>query len=137
MSDIIPMTTVGLVGLALDAAEARHRAIAHNIANAGTPGFRPLRADFQAHLAQARQELAGAADGASGISASTPSGDAGAILARYRAGLDRLVTRGDGPVALDAEVAGLSENTLQLQALVKALNRHFSILNIAVTEGKR
>jgi flagellar basal-body rod protein FlgB len=35
------------------------------------------------------------------------------------------------------EVAALSDNTLQQQALLKLLNKHMALLSTAVNEGKR
>jgi flagellar basal-body rod protein FlgB len=34
-------------------------------------------------------------------------------------------------------MAQLSENTLHHQALLKALNKHLSLMSIAINEGKR
>jgi flagellar basal-body rod protein FlgB len=46
----IETSTVGAVTLALDAALLRHQAIAANIANVNTPGYRPVRVSFEEHL---------------------------------------------------------------------------------------
>jgi flagellar basal-body rod protein FlgB len=40
-------------------------------------------------------------------------------------------------VRLDGEVAALAQNTVQYQALIKGLNKHFSILASAASDGKR
>ena len=126
MVSMIDDSTVGMLSLALDAATMRQQAIAQNIANANTPGYQRLAVSFEARLAEARQS---AGDGRA------PSlGE----LAHYR---PQFITApgsaaGD-PVQLDIEVAGLSENTLQHQALLKALNRHMDLLSVAINEGKR
>jgi flagellar basal-body rod protein FlgB len=59
-----------------------------------------------------------------------------ASLADYRPAFEPVGEVGD-TVALDQEMAALSENTLHHQALLKALNKHFSLLGAAIAEGKR
>jgi flagellar basal-body rod protein FlgB len=56
MSDI----TSSLIVKALDGLTARSAATAENIANAGSPGFRPLRVTFEAALAAAARRGQGA-----------------------------------------------------------------------------
>lgn len=119
--------TVGMARLALDAASLRHQAIANNIANAGTAGYAPARVDFESQLDAARAALrqggtvtpAMLQGVAPVLRRDLPSADAG---------------RG---AALDMEVASLAQNTVQYQALLKALSKHMSILSAAVAEGKR
>ena len=43
----------------------------------------------------------------------------------------------DGAVRLDSEVAAMAQNGAHYQTLLKALNRHLSVLASAVSEGKR
>ena len=49
--------TVEMAKLALDAASLRHQAIAHNIANANSPGFAPVRVSFEDQLGAVRAAL--------------------------------------------------------------------------------
>jgi flagellar basal-body rod protein FlgB len=44
---------------------------------------------------------------------------------------------GEAKVELDVEVAHLSANTVHYQALLRGLNKQFSILGTAINEGKR
>ncbi|TAK83711.1 MAG: flagellar basal body protein [Aquabacterium sp.] len=114
--------TGALVRLALDAAQARHRALAANIANAGVPGYTPLRLGFGEQLAQLRDAMAaGDTRVLDGVQALQPDAPAG--------GADR--------VELDQEVAGLAENTLQYQALMRGLSRHMSLISLALNEGRK
>lgn len=127
MVSLIDSTTSALLSLALDAASMRHQAIAHNIANANTPGYRPVGVRFEEHMTQARDAVAqGRQVSLSDLSAYRP------VFAFSEEG-----AAGDQAVSLDMEVAKLSENTLHHQALLKALNRHFSIIGAAISEGKR
>ena len=43
----------------------------------------------------------------------------------------------DGAVRLDSEVAAMAQNGTHYQTLMKALNRHLSVLASAVNDGKR
>lgn len=121
---LIDSSTVGLVSMALDASALRQRAIAHNIANAHTPGYQRIGVSFEQRLG-ALQDVA-RAGGAPSL----------ASLRDFRPALQMVGAPGDA-VALDMEVAALSENTLQQQALLKMLNKHLSILSTAINEGKR
>lgn len=122
MVSLIDSSTTGLLSMALDAAGMRQQAIAQNIANANTPGYQRLGVSFEARLAEAVGGKGGAAPSLSSLGDFRPA----FVLAEDVA-----------PVALDMEVAALSENTLHQQALLKALNKHFALLGTAINEGKR
>lgn len=126
MISLIDNNTVALLSLALDATTMRHQAIAHNIANANTPGYKPVGVSFETYLADARNALAEGRP----ISFASVSDVRPAFEVVESDGL------GSGAVSLDTEVAQMSENALHHQVLLKALNRHFSILNMAMGEGK-
>lgn len=127
MVSIIDNNTIALLNLALDATTMRHQAIAHNIANAGTPGYRPIGVNFEAQLAQAREAAERQPD--------RPL----ASLGTFQPVFELLPPNafGDTAVSLDMEIAKLSENTLHHEALLKALSRQFSIIGSAINEGKR
>lgn len=109
----IETISTAMVGAALDAAELRHRVIAANIANAGTVGYVRQTVSFQAQMdamsAPLRPEVVPAL-GAGGESM---------------------------PVRLDQEAIDMAANSLQYQALLRSLSRHYSVMHSAVTEGKR
>lgn len=127
MVSIIDNNTISMLNLALNATTMRHQAIAHNIANADTPGYRPIGVSFEAQLAQARDAIA-----------SNPNRSF-ASLGDFQPAFELLPPNalGDKAVSLDMEIAKLSENTLHHEALLKALNKHFSIIGSAINEGKR
>jgi flagellar basal-body rod protein FlgB len=126
MTDGIEAMTGTLVAMALDAASLRQQALAMNIANASTEGYVPQRVDFEAQLEGARQSIR-----------SKGSADPFTV-AGVRAQLEPALDSNGLPrtVHLDAEVAKLSENSVQYQALIKGLNRHYHILSLAVSDGK-
>jgi flagellar basal-body rod protein FlgB len=112
--------------LALDAASLRQQAIATNIANVHTPGYQPLGVDFESQLAAARRQLH------AGVSLD------GFTLAQIRPAL--IAASGDeqpAGVRLDMQAADLAENSVRYQALLKGLSRQFSILTMAVGDGRK
>ena len=126
MSLLVDNNTVALVSLALDSAVLRQQAIAHNIANANTPGFRRQSVRFEEQFASLRTQLEqGRAVSRQDFAAVRPVMDIEPLA------------QGPGSVSLDSDVAQLSENTLQHQVLLKALNRQIALVSAAIAEGKR
>lgn len=119
--------TVDLVRLALDAASLRHQAIANNIANVNTPGYAPARVNFEQQLGLVQAALR----------------RDGQVPPDLLTGVRPFIERGpappeaDGTAFLDTEIADLAQNTVQYQALLKALSKQFAIVGAAVMEGKR
>ena len=125
----IETTTIEAVSLALDAASLRHQAIASNIANANTPNYRPARVSFEERLGTVRAAL----KGGHGVDPKMLAGS------HARIELEPAATPGAAApqVAIDEQVAKLSENAVHYQALLRALNKQFAILGMAINEGKR
>jgi len=121
---VVDNNLTALLGLALDAAQMRQQAIAQNIANVNTPGYRRIGVSFEQRIAQL------APDAARGT---TP---VPADLAYYRPKIE-YATGTKGPVQLDQELADMSETVLHHQALLKALNKQLELIGLAINEGKR
>lgn len=119
--------TTRALSIALDAAVLRHQAIASNIANANTVGYIPSDIDFSSFVENAQTEL-----NVSGriSELSLQNAHPRAFLLTDQAGQP-------AKVQLDQEMAKISENTMNYQALIKALNKHMSILAMASSEGKK
>jgi flagellar basal-body rod protein FlgB len=119
--------TVDMVRLALDAASMRHLTIANNIANVNTAGYAPASVNFEQQMEAVRNALI--------------QGEP--VQASMLTGIRPVIERGepladtDRTALLDTEIAHLSQNTVQYEALLKALGKHMSILNAAIAEGKR
>jgi len=123
---IVDSGTTALLSLAIDAATLRHQALAQNIANASTPGYQRVSVSFE--------ERVGALLDRHGQLADTSP----ARLASLRPYFQTLDSgSAENNVSLDMEVAAMSENTLHHQALLKALNKHFALLGLAMNDGKR
>ncbi len=127
MASEIEGATLGVLRLALDAASLRHQIIAHNIANANTVGYAPVRVSFEEQFDALRSGLG------------QPRGLDARELGELRPVVEqeRAVNGATAKVALDLEVAKLAQNTVHYQALLRGVGRYLSIIGVAVTEGKR
>lgn len=107
-----------LIVKALDGLSARAEATAANIANAGSPNYRPLRVDFEA-------ELRAAADrGTAAIAAVTPRTTAMAV-SPYGT-----------EMRVDLELATASATSMRYAALIDLLGREMSMMRAAVAGGR-
>jgi len=113
---------MAITRLALDAAALRHETIASNIANINTPGYMPLRVNFEEQLTAA----GGAEANAEKLQNVTP-------FLELEPAKNQLTPQ----VALDMEVVKLNMNTLHYQALLRAASKYMSIMNIAIADGRR
>lgn len=104
--------TSALIVKALDGLSARAVATAENIANANSPGFRPLRVTFE-------DALAAAAGGGEGSIRAVRPRTAGALTAE--------------PVRIDLELATASATALRYSALTELLGRQMQIESLAIT----
>ena len=119
MSSSIEAVTTTSLSLALDAAATRQQVIAANIANANVDGYVAQGVSFEA-------VMTGAFDGA------------GAAMPGLQAHVGpKLDLEGrPQPVQIDAEMADLSLNQLRYQTLIAGLNKHLSVLAVAIADGK-
>jgi len=104
---------------ALSGAQLRQRAIANNIANANTAGYKRSDVDFHSALAQAL----GAPDAQSKLKQLSFKTETDTSSA----------TRADGNnVDIDQEMANLSETSLEYQSLVVVTRARMQMLQIAM-----
>ena len=119
--------TVGGMARGLEARSRRQAAIAANIANADTPGYRAVDVSFTELLARAGASLP--------LSATDPRHLSGAPLA----GRDQVILTGgsqrrDGnDVDVDREMGKLAKNQIEYQFLARALGGKFRKLKEAIT----
>jgi flagellar basal-body rod protein FlgB len=129
MDPIGGAVTSQLVSIALDAALARHTAIAANIANVDTPDYRPMTARFD----QIVEELQGRVTDRS-LDAST------ALEARRieesLASSPWVVDPTASKVELDMQMAKLAKNTVQYQALLTAQGKLMGMEELVISEGR-
>lgn len=124
MTDAIEAITTSALRLALDAATLRQQAIASNIANADTAGYVRQTTSFERQVEQLRQ--AWRAQG-------TPEAS---LFSNVQVRIEPDLNQPTG-VQLDTEVAQMAQNTAHYQALLKGLSRHYAILSIACSDGKK
>jgi flagellar basal-body rod protein FlgB len=109
-------STSAIAARALDGLFARQMAVAHNVANANSSGFSPIRVSFESSLQQALR-----------------AGAAPAELRRAPIGVQ--VAAGES-VRIDLEITHSAENALRYATLVGALDRRMQILSLAINEGR-
>ncbi|MEX2196706.1 MAG: flagellar basal body rod protein FlgB [Thermoleophilaceae bacterium] len=102
---------------AMSGATLRHSVLASNLANANTPGYRPMDVDFHSALQEALQFGSRAIEAAE--IAPAPSGDG--------------VMRADGNgVDVDVTSAHLAENGLELSAITQVAGARLDVLRYAL-----
>jgi flagellar basal-body rod protein FlgB len=102
---------------ALDGLHARALVTAHNIANAGTPHYRPMRVTFEQKL------QAAALRGADAVVQTLPN-------------IEPASASGSGELRLDLELAAASTTSLRYGALIDVLNREMQLSLLAI-KGNR
>jgi flagellar basal-body rod protein FlgB len=119
----------------LDLRSANQRVIASNIANADTPGYAPVRFEFEQELEQAVQRKGAPA---TTHPAHFPIG--GSDLAGVTGTLTREPdTTGIGDqngVSIDDEMLALSENELLYETAAQLLKKKLSLLSYVVQGGQ-
>jgi len=128
---VLKDVSTGILERGLSAASLRHQALAANIANVNTPGYKRADIDFGRILQDARQPK--------GLSQTHPS-----HVGARNSGLDSHVVRdtssmrADGNnVDIDVEMVRVAENSLYYAALVRQLSDRFSRMRFVITEGRR
>lgn len=112
-----PLTAI-ILTKSLDGLTMRAEATAHNIANANSPGYRPVRVSFEDAMAEA------ALKGPEAVLAMTFSVEQDPAFLP------------DDAVRLDMEMVTASSTAGRYAALVELLNRHSQITALAVSGGR-
>lgn len=106
---------------ALGAASLRQRALAHNVANISTPGFKRARVEFEEQLAQALQN----------------GGDPNSISPQV-VEETQTVGRPDGNnVDIELEMTQMASNQIWYAALTRQLSDQFNRLRMVIHDGRR
>ena len=126
-ADLLSDTISTVLGKTLDATVARHKAIANNIANVETPGYKRCYVSFEEELVSAMRQ-------------GNPKHVRRAVreLVPLRRTDVLSPSRPDGNnVNIDAEIADLARNSLKNKAVSVLLEARGAMLRAAVSEGKR
>jgi flagellar basal-body rod protein FlgB len=103
-------TTVQLVSLALDASLMRQTAIANNVANINTPGYKTMEVNFEQQLNE--------------TDLSSDSSDLSSVNPYYQLS--------DHHSTIDEQMSLNVQNMTHYRALVKGLNQKLSLMKIAL-----
>jgi flagellar basal-body rod protein FlgB len=119
-----------LLKQALHASALRHEAIAHNIANVNTPGYRRIDVSFEELLRAAQTTR---------LRTTSPRHYAAppSLLANPQVAPDEEAPmRPDGnTVDIDYEMAQLAENQIRFQALSQLITGRYQSLKLVITGG--
>lgn len=110
--------TVELIGKALDGLQARQAATAQNIANANSPGYRPIRVTFEQRLREA------ATQGPAAIASVIPE-----------TGLAPNATVAS-EMRLDLEIATASQTAMRYGALLSVLEGRGAMMRAVIDGGR-
>jgi flagellar basal-body rod protein FlgB len=126
--EVTGSTTSMLVSLALNAATAKHVAIAQNIANVNNEGYRPLQVDFDQQVALFKHQLL------------NPRNDAASarLIETLQSATEvkEADASGNSKVLLDVEMAKMAQNALHYQALLAAKGKLSSMVRMAISGGR-
>ena len=110
-------------------------AISSNIANSETPGYAPIRMDFEEALQQVTS------DSKSGQARTHPRhmpamrGDAvSGFEPEYHRDYDRSGIGDGNNVNIEQEMVDLSENQIRYEAAIQMINKKFSMLKLVIQE---
>lgn len=122
----------------LDAAWLRNEAIAQNIANVDTPGYKRKTVAFEEYLNEAMDNSR--IKGFRTDSRHFPIGrkDIGDVRMKVKEDNQTLSYRIDGNnVDIENEMASMAKNTIQYNTLIQSLNDEFKRLKNVINEGRK
>lgn len=124
MLEQIGSITPQIVEFALDGLTMRHQAIASNIANINSVGYKPITISFESQISDLRNKF-----------------DDGSVQGSDFH-FDPIVSYGKtqeqagGSAGIDMNTVQLNQNVIRYHALIKGMDHYISMLSIAVKEGR-
>ncbi|MDI6826908.1 MAG: flagellar basal body rod protein FlgB [Armatimonadota bacterium] len=119
--------TTMVLAKCLDACSLRQRVIANNIANVETPGFTRSEVAFESHLKEALE-----------------AGSEESAVSRIEDVHPEIIQDSLSParpngnnVSIEKEMADMTKNSIQYEALVQLMNLKAAMIRIAMNEGRR
>lgn len=117
---------------------ARHKLLASNIANADTPGYRPVDVDprrFEAALGQAIEESQVDRQGGLVFDESAPVAFTGqGVELRPEVTADNVLFHDDNDRSLERLMQRLTENVASFRAASQLMRKQFDLINSAIRE---
>ncbi len=138
MSGIVNDPTLKILAYALDGLSTRQKAIANNVANVDTPGYKAERVQFEAQLAAAIRH---SGDGGGLPLKTTNTRHLGHTAPFEPGGItitkQNNTMRNDGnSVDIDLEMTELAETTIRFQALSQLTGMKISLLKNIIRESR-
>ena len=129
--------TIGLLQKALDLRMQKQQAIAANIANVDTPGYRAVHLEFEDGLKRALANADAGLNPAQG-SGSLPGGggDFDQVEARVVRVADQSGIGDRNGVSLDEEMIALADNQILYEAATQMISKKIGLLRYVIQEGK-
>lgn len=128
---------MGILEKALDASWLRNEVIAHNIANADTPGYKKYKVEFEDELRAALE--AGALKGKKTRPKHMDigAGSVGDVKPRVVRTVGTQMREDGNNVDMDEEMTNLAKNAILYNALVQKLSGEFNRLKMVINEGRK
>lgn len=142
LDKILSNPTMEAMTRALDGSSLRQKAIANNLANDDTPGYKAIEVSFEENLRKALRKGPGTE-----LRLNVAHPRHIQILGRTNAVsdvqaeisvLEDVSFRNDGnSVDVDREMARLAKNEIYYDTVTRSLNEEFKILRLAISEGRK
>lgn len=126
-------TSLPAVGKSLDASMLRSKAIAQNIANAGTPGYNKIEVKFEDDLKKAIDKSKLRGTRTSGMHLDIGRRDIKKIKPKSYRPVDLTNASGENNVDIDMEAAKLAENQILFNYGVKFMSSRFTAIKSSIT----
>lgn len=120
----LSQTMVPVLKKSLDAYAMRHKAVAENIANVDTEGYRPRRVNFEENLQNAIQQ-----QGVTGLR--TKPGHL--KIGKQLVAVEETPSNEAAPVDIEQEMADLAANQIRFEFVSRVLNRQYEALRSSIT----
>ncbi|MBN1141884.1 MAG: flagellar basal body rod protein FlgB [Deltaproteobacteria bacterium] len=126
--------TMKALQTALDFRVANQKTISSNIANLDTPGYVPVKLEFEQDLNRAMQS--GVKLAKTNSSHLGSEGELDGISARVVRTPSRAGIGDQNEVNLDEEMIRMAENQIHFEAVIQALNKKISLLKYVAQDGR-
>lgn len=137
MSDIqIFDKTIGLLQKTLDLRLQNQQAIASNIANADTPGYSPVRLEFEKKLQQAVKTAGKAQEPTQPAHFPLNGGSVSSVQPKVIQARNTSSIGDRNGVNIDREMVSLSENQILYEATIQLLNKKLGFLKYVAEESR-
>ena len=128
--------TIGLLQKTLDLRLQNQQTIASNIANADTPGYAPVRLEFEEKLQQAVNNTSKRPATTNVAHFPIGGGSVDSVQPKLVRVPDKSNIGDRNGVSVDQEMIALSENQILYETTIQMLNKKFGLLKYIVQEGR-